>query len=419
MATLKSPSLLALKSFRNLVTFSTWNGLLIARKTAGPLGPARTKGKRYVTNLMRAANTALSNLTLADRDLFKRAAANSSFTWKDLYTSLWFRSAHELGQPPMVISDASAKEVGADVQLEYAVGNYQIIDETGWGSIAWGSHPYGADSRFNVPAGDSLLINYSVALVGPIPHPSADQNKPAYGRTLCLTPGEPDVLSEGPPDTVGAATYYATKESFLPLPIRTDPHTGADCPTAWAAAWNAFINAPITWATTRTDSTMWVIRTNGGTGWPTQIRFAGGLWTLITPRQIIPASWHLVTTVKYVYTTGGPTDWTPWKQTITLEGETLAITKGSTSITFTKPPAYAKTFQLLHDTNKVEPPSLCNNQGNLASNITNLNPGLGFTTLEYVSQSTGSLPIPNREYNARLLRAAGNPPVLCPPIQVT
>ena len=163
--------MLALKSFKDLITFSTWNGLITARQKAGPLGPARTLPKQLVTRRMRQVNIVKQQFTQRLIDQYKNWANGSAYTWKDQYTGRTLAAAYALGQFPMIATDVIATEAAGVVTYTYTLSNYFIIEGTGWGHLAWGESPWGHSSAFLAPDGAPLTTDYKIQYLHPLAEP--------------------------------------------------------------------------------------------------------------------------------------------------------------------------------------------------------------------------------------------------------
>ena len=410
--------MLALKSFKDLITFSTWNGLITARQKAGPLGPARTKAKRHVTNLMRECNLALEALSQTDRDLWARAAAGSTYTWKDLYTSRYFTLAHTHGQPPMVASSLSATLAGSDITISSSLGHYVILDETGWGSIAYGSHPFGAPAKYNVPGGAALAINYRLITSHPIAEPRPNPAKCTPARGLCKVPIPPEEESEAPNPTVPAGWLYTVdiKEDIKWYSI--DPLAIPDCATLHTQTMMVLKAFP-------------QISDNNDPALRLQFyrRLIGGVLSedarakrvtlLARPHPTLTeAVWKYVTNVFFGMAWSRNLDMTGWKISIDFLGETRTPTYGDINENYTPPP-YDYFWPKVGFHNETEGASNCPTTPYAA--FTELT-GWHYTQFdhdEFPIQTGGTISAPALSaYDAGLSGQSGNPPVLCPPVEV-
>ena len=408
--------MLALKSFKDLITFSTWNGLITARQKAGPLGPARTLPKQIVTNRMREVNVVKQSFTENLIAAYRAWSKATDYTWKDQYTGRALSLAHTAGQFPIVVTDISISVLGDVVTLSFTFSNYVIIEGTGYGFLAWGESPWGHSSAFSAPEGAPLNIDYVVNYTHPLPYPSAATDSSTSPRIPCVKPPDPEVFDTFPADDVPATWTGVLRTILTGYTRKGITGWAANCALAFTECWDAWFNTPTLTYDNPSNALISITNGSGGFGWNYYIFSKRAHLGFNMTTDFDETKWRLVDDLKFILSWSGSNDLEPWKPIATFNGETKILTYADPDVHFSVP-AWDTVFALTTDTNDLEPPSGCP-----LTPLSWLSAASGFHmlqvhTIAHPSQDTWSGTLPTvQEAEAQITQLPGFPPVLCPPV---
>ena len=148
MAKIKHISLQAIASLSKAITFSTWKGIPYLKKATGKISGPRSPAVLKTNSRWKIACRVLKTLDASIIVGYKMWAAGSTYTWKDLFMAQYMRYWATYNQAPITVTKIEYRWVYPTLMCCFWYGNYFALPGEGWGTIAYGSSPYGHREKY-------------------------------------------------------------------------------------------------------------------------------------------------------------------------------------------------------------------------------------------------------------------------------
>ena len=170
MSKIKNISLEAIATLGKSITFSTWKGIPYLKKRNRKLGPNRAPLVVRGNERFRIAARALKALDKSMIVHYKGWALGSTYTWKDQFMAMYLRYWAKFNQAPIVVTKTEYAWVENEIVCCVWMGNYFARPGEGYGTLAYGSSPYGHRDKFY--AEDGWPLNREMIVrKGSVPSP--------------------------------------------------------------------------------------------------------------------------------------------------------------------------------------------------------------------------------------------------------
>ena len=161
----------AIKTLSKVITFSSWKGILYAKKKPGKYTFPRSPRVQVMNRRWRICWGLIKNMDNTIRDAYKYWAQGTSYTWKDLAVreimSIW----HETGQTPLTLRHFDYTYAAGVITIHVQFNPVMTDEGRGYGLTGWGISPYGSPQEFLTEDGYLTPAIWHLAYGDPLPWP--------------------------------------------------------------------------------------------------------------------------------------------------------------------------------------------------------------------------------------------------------